>query len=100
MNVDKIQSRRCAPVPEQARLDLIEAQRLAQQGVVLQINLADGKIVRGAPPGVHSVKQFGRERLVHNILSLANHLDAWNLTVASALPYNEVIGQSAGVTQW
>ena len=52
VHVDEVQPGRRAPVPEQARLDVLERQRLAQQRIVEQVDLADREIVGRAPPGV------------------------------------------------
>ena len=61
MGIDEIQARRGAPMPEQARLDVLEGQRLAQQRIVEQIDLADREIIRGAPIGVDR-GEFGRRQ--------------------------------------
>ena len=39
-------------VAEQARLDVFEFQRLGEQRIVVEIDLADREIIRGAPVGV------------------------------------------------
>jgi hypothetical protein len=52
VRVDEVQPGRRPPVPEQPRLDVLDAQRLAQQRVRKQIDLADREIVGGAPVGV------------------------------------------------
>ena len=49
MRVDEVQSRRRAEVAEQARLHVLGPQRLAQQRVVEQVDLADREIVRRTP---------------------------------------------------
>ena len=49
MHVDEAQARRRSPVTEQARLDVLGTQRLAQQRVVVQIDLTDGEVIRSAP---------------------------------------------------
>ena len=49
VGVEQVQPGRRAPVPEQSRLDVLGAQRLAQQRVVEQVDLADGQVVRGPP---------------------------------------------------
>jgi len=41
-----------APVPEQARLDVVAGEFGAQQGVVQQVDLAHREVVRGPEPGV------------------------------------------------
>ena len=58
VRIDEVESRRRAPVPEQARLDVLLLQRLAQQRIVEQVDLADGQIVRGAPVGVDERSLF------------------------------------------
>ena len=52
VDVEEVQPGGRAPVPEQPRLDVLRPQRLAQQRVVEQVDLADGQVVRRAPPGV------------------------------------------------
>ncbi len=42
VRVDEVQARGLAPVAEQARLDVLDAQGLSQEGVLQQIDLADG----------------------------------------------------------
>ena len=52
VHVDEVEARRRAPMPEKARLDVLLLERLTQQRIVEQIDLADGQIVGGAPVGV------------------------------------------------
>ena len=52
MNVDEVEAGRRAPVAEKTRLDVFFLERLAQQRIVEQVDLADGQIVGGAPIGV------------------------------------------------
>ena len=52
MDVEEVESGRGAPVPEQTGFDVLKRQRLAQQRVVQQIDLANGEVVRRAPVGV------------------------------------------------
>ena len=49
---DEIQAGCRAPVAEQAGLDVLGRERLAQQRVAEQVDLPDREVVRGAPPGV------------------------------------------------
>ncbi len=49
VRVDEVEARGGPPVPEQPRLDVLRAKRLAQQGIVHQVDLADGQVV-GCPP--------------------------------------------------
>ncbi|MFK4560406.1 hypothetical protein ABIF94_001000 [Bradyrhizobium ottawaense] len=41
---------------EQARLDVLGPQGLAQQRIVEQVDLPDGEIVRGAPVAIEEVE--------------------------------------------
>ena len=49
VNVYKVQAWCRAPVSEQTRLDMLQRQRLLEQRIVIEIDLADGQIV-GCPP--------------------------------------------------
>src|ERR1700735_2920668 len=64
MNVDEVLPRRRAPVPEQPWLDLLRFERLSQQGVFEEVDLADTEIVGCAPIAVHLVEHVWRERTV------------------------------------
>ena len=57
VDIDHVQAWGGAPMAEEARLDVPDGERLAQQGVRFEVDLADGKIVRGAPVGVHAPEQ-------------------------------------------
>ena len=67
MDVEEIQAGRGAPVAEQTRLDVFVPQRLAQQRIVVEIDLTDRQIVGGPPVGVHFLEEIGRERLIHDV---------------------------------
>ena len=56
VEVNEIEPGRGAEMAEQARLDVIAGERAAEQGIVAQIDLADGEIVGGAPVGVHKIE--------------------------------------------
>ena len=64
MRVDEVLSRRRAPMPQQHALDVLQLQRLAKQGIVAEIDLADGEIIGGPPVGVHLPEQFRRQRFI------------------------------------
>src|SRR5215471_10891487 len=49
VNVDKIQARRCSPMAEKPRLDVVLCERFLEQRIVIEIDLADGEIVGGPP---------------------------------------------------
>src|SRR6185436_12046721 len=57
----EVQPGRRAPVAEQARLDVLDRQRLAQQRIVEQINLTDRQVVGGAPVGFQPREIVGSE---------------------------------------
>ena len=46
---DEVQPRAGAPMAEQAQLDVLGRQRLAQHGVGAKVDLADGEVIGGAP---------------------------------------------------
>ncbi len=56
MYVEKTQSGRCAPMPEQTRFDVLGAQWLAEQWVVLKEDLSDRQVIRGRPVAVHPLQ--------------------------------------------
>ena len=59
VHIEKVQSRRRAPMAEQPRLDVLELERGFEQGIVLQIDLPDREVIRGAPIGVHFPEKIG-----------------------------------------
>ena len=59
VRIDEIEPRRRPPVPEQPRLHVLEAQRLAQQRVVEQVDLTDREVVRRTPVGVQRLALAG-----------------------------------------
>jgi hypothetical protein len=52
MDVDKVKSRRSAPVSKQTGFHVLALQRLLEERVVEKIDLPDREIVRRAPIGV------------------------------------------------
>src|SRR5664279_1624863 len=62
MEIDEVLSGRSSPVPEQPWLNLFRFQRLSQQGIFKEIDLADAQIIRSAPVAVHLVEHRRRER--------------------------------------
>ena len=67
VRVDEREARRRAPVAEQPRLDVRGRERLPQQRIVPQIDLADGQVVRGPPVRVEESDLLGRHR--HALIS-------------------------------
>ena len=63
MGVDEIQSGGCAPVTEQPGFDVVNRQGAFEQGIIFEIDLADGKVICRAPVGVH----------FFNLLDLTGH---------------------------
>jgi hypothetical protein len=61
MNVDEILSRGSSPVPEQSWFDLFGLERLSQQGILEEIDLADAEIIRRSPVPVHLVEHVWRQ---------------------------------------
>ncbi len=62
MQVQHIQSGRCAPMPEQTRLDMLALERHFEERIVEQIDLPDRKVIRGPPVCIHLVQLVGGER--------------------------------------
>jgi hypothetical protein len=48
-------------MPQQPGLDVLDAQRLAQQRIVEQVDLADGEVVGGPPPGIEPTQFLFRQ---------------------------------------
>jgi hypothetical protein len=60
VRIDEVEPRGSAPMSEQPRLDVLGAERLAQERVVEQVDLAHRKVVRRSPPGVDRFELKGR----------------------------------------
>src|SRR5438105_1390374 len=58
VGIDKVQSRRGAPMAQQARFDMREFERLPQERIIVEINLAHREIVGRPPPGVYLAQEF------------------------------------------
>jgi hypothetical protein len=67
MRVDEVQSWSRAPVPQQPRLDVLELQGLAQQRIVVKINLPYGKIVGRTPVRVQLAQFISCQRVLRNL---------------------------------
>src|SRR5215217_1011067 len=61
VDVDEAETRRGPPVPQEARLYVRRIQRLAQEGVGLQVDLAYCQVVCGLPVAMHPTEQIVRE---------------------------------------
>ena len=57
VDIEKVQSRRRAPMSQQARLDVLELERGFEQRIVLQIDLPDREIIGRPPIGVHLLEE-------------------------------------------
>ena len=55
MSVQKIQSRRRAPMTDQSVFDVVAVQRLAQERILQQVDLADTQVVARSPPPIDRV---------------------------------------------
>ena len=56
VGVDQVQPRGGPPVAQQPRLHVLGSERLAEEGVVQQVDLPHREVVRGAPVGVDGLK--------------------------------------------
>jgi hypothetical protein len=61
MGPDEAQSRARAPVSQEALLDVLRLQRLAQERIGAQVDHPGGEVAAGAPEGVHVVQLVGGE---------------------------------------
>src|SRR5215472_15373566 len=68
VDVDEVEARRGSPVAEEPRLDVVFRERLLQQRVVVEIDLADRKVVGGAPVRVYQGRFLVRKRIRHDCL--------------------------------
>ena len=57
VHVEKVETGRRAPVAEQPRLHVLDGERLTEERVVHEIDLAHRQKIRGAPIGVHLLDQ-------------------------------------------
>ena len=51
-----------APMPEQARFDVVELERSFEQRIILQIDLPDREVICSTPVSVHLFQKIGRQR--------------------------------------
>ena len=65
VHVNEVEPRRRSPMAEKSRLDMIYRERNLKKRVVVEIDLAHGKIIRGAPVGIHLVDFFLRQSVLH-----------------------------------
>ena len=59
MDIDEVLAGRGAPVAEEHVLDVLGLEGLAEEGVVVEIDLADGEVIGGSPVGVDFLEEFG-----------------------------------------
>ena len=67
MHVDEAEAGRGSPVTQQPRLDVLRPQRLAQQGVLLQVDLADRQVIGRLPVPMHVLQTVWIE-VRHDVL--------------------------------
>jgi hypothetical protein len=65
VDVDEVQTGRRAPMAQEPRLDVLLGQRLLEQRVVVEIDLADRQVVGGAPVRVDQRPFLVRQRVRH-----------------------------------
>ena len=75
MRVDEIDARRGSPVPQQPRLDVLQGERLAQQRIVEQVDLACGQVIGRSPPGMDMLQLGGGQWLEIRLSSWRAHRD-------------------------
>ena len=80
VRVEEIEAGRRSPVPEQPWLRVFDAERLAEQGIVQEVDLADREVVGGAPPGID---QLELARCHHPTTIPERYLDATPLRMTA-----------------
>ena len=68
---------------EQARLDVVSGQRLAQQRVPAEVDLPDGEVVRGAPVPIDEVELGVHDRDARAIIVYAINAGSSSLKLAA-----------------
>ena len=68
VGVDEIEPRGRPPMPEQARLDVVDGKGPVQKRIVFEVDLADGEVVRRAPIGIHLLDERGIKRAHFHVL--------------------------------
>ena len=58
VRVDEVLARGRAPVPQEQLLDVLQLQRLAEQGIVAEVDLGDRQVIGGPPVGVDLAEFF------------------------------------------
>src|SRR5438477_12645140 len=74
VNVDEVEAGRGAPVTEKPRLDVLQLQRLEEQGIVIEVDLADRQVIRGAPVGIHLLEQRRCQGRARQTISVGFHI--------------------------
>src|SRR5260370_23576217 len=82
VRVDQVEPGAGTRVTEQARLDVMGLDRLAQQRVVEQVNLADAKVVGGTPPSIDRTQLLCRKNLGNGWIAHSGR--AWSDGVRAA----------------
>src|SRR5690349_20590923 len=67
VNVDEAMARRSTPVAEEARLDVLGGERLAQERVLTEVDLSNREIVGCAPVALYAARQLGGERALRHL---------------------------------
>src|SRR5579864_4549808 len=74
MRVNEVEPGRGSPVPQQARLDVLDVKGLRQQRIGVQVNLSDRQIIRRSPMGVNLAELLGGKRvgcIIHSLSRLS-----------------------------
>lgn len=61
VDIDEVQPRRCPPMSQQSWLDMLKCQRFFEQGIVDELDLSNGEVIRRAPVGIHLVQLIGTQ---------------------------------------
>src|SRR5207253_3728328 len=63
VHVDEVEAGSRAPVAQEARLDVLDRERLAQERLVHEVDLTDGQVVGRTPVAIDQIELLGRKGL-------------------------------------
>jgi hypothetical protein len=70
VDIDEIQTRRGSPMTQESRLDVVFSERLLEQRIVVEIDLADREVIGGSPVRIHQCPLGLGQRFRHGRLLL------------------------------
>ena len=75
MDINEVEPGGGTPMPKQTGFDVFELEWSLEEWIVLQINLPNRKVIRGAPIRVHFFQQIRRQRSRHQAFLIGSYTD-------------------------